>query len=412
MQNKQVLYISYDGMTDNLGQSQVIPYLKGLTEKGYHFTILSFEKAENYKKNKQNIAKILADANIYWHPLNYTYTPPVVSTIKDIRTLLKIAEVLHKERTFSIVHCRSYISAFAGLALQRKYGVKFIFDMRGFWPDERVEGNIWNKNNLVFNLVYNYFKRQENKYFNNSDYTISLTETGKTEIQSWLNIKNNPIPIEVIPCCADFNHFKRSDTQYFETANLKKKFNLNTDDFVLSYLGSVGTWYMLDEMLDFFKVLLARKPNAKFLFITGEPESIILSAAEEKNISAEHFIIESSPRELVPVYIALSTVSIFFIKPVFSKKASSPTKMAEILGMGIPIICNDNVGDVGQIINETGVGIAISNFNSESYLNAINKIDSLLKIDPSQISQSAISRFSLNGGVEKYDSVYKKVLNS
>ena len=49
----QVLYISYDGMTDSLGQSQVIPYLKGLSKKGYQFTIISCEKKENFEQNKE-----------------------------------------------------------------------------------------------------------------------------------------------------------------------------------------------------------------------------------------------------------------------------------------------------------------------------------------------------------------------
>ena len=30
---KQILYISYDGITDPLGQSQILPYIIGLTKK-------------------------------------------------------------------------------------------------------------------------------------------------------------------------------------------------------------------------------------------------------------------------------------------------------------------------------------------------------------------------------------------
>ncbi len=53
-----ILYISYDGMTDPLGQSQVLPYLSGLTKYGYCFTILSFEKRERFIKEGKNIRKI------------------------------------------------------------------------------------------------------------------------------------------------------------------------------------------------------------------------------------------------------------------------------------------------------------------------------------------------------------------
>ena len=40
----RALYISYDGMTDPLGRSQVLPYLQGLSERGHEITLLSCEK--------------------------------------------------------------------------------------------------------------------------------------------------------------------------------------------------------------------------------------------------------------------------------------------------------------------------------------------------------------------------------
>ncbi len=47
---KSVLYTTYDGLTDPLGQSQILPYLQQLCREGYQFTILSFEKRERYQK--------------------------------------------------------------------------------------------------------------------------------------------------------------------------------------------------------------------------------------------------------------------------------------------------------------------------------------------------------------------------
>jgi len=44
--HRRVLYISYNGMLDPLGQSQVIPYLKELSRAGVSLTLLSFEGAE------------------------------------------------------------------------------------------------------------------------------------------------------------------------------------------------------------------------------------------------------------------------------------------------------------------------------------------------------------------------------
>ena len=157
----RVLYISYDGMTDPLGQSQVIPYLSKLSKHNIEFHILSAEKTENFSKNKERISEILDNTGIEWHYIKYNKKPPVLSTIKDIRKLNKKATYLHKKYSFDLCHCRSYISAFAGLKLKNKFSLPFLFDMRGFYADERVDGNLWNLKNPVFNQVYKFFKRKD-----------------------------------------------------------------------------------------------------------------------------------------------------------------------------------------------------------------------------------------------------------
>ena len=145
----KALYISYDGMTDPLGQSQVIPYLEGLAREGFVITLLSFEKKSPFQKHHVEIAEQLENAGIRWEVIKYSKKPPVFSTVFDLLRMKRKAYTLHKKENFRIIHCRSYISAFVGLWMKRKFGTRFIFDMRGFWSDERVEGGIWNLRNPV-----------------------------------------------------------------------------------------------------------------------------------------------------------------------------------------------------------------------------------------------------------------------
>ena len=79
--NKQILYISYDGLTDPLGQSQVLPYLFGLADNGYNITIISAEKPEKFTLKKDEIARLVVEHNIDWHPISYTKHPPILSTM-------------------------------------------------------------------------------------------------------------------------------------------------------------------------------------------------------------------------------------------------------------------------------------------------------------------------------------------
>ena len=156
-ENKNVLYISYDGMTDPLGQSQVLPYISGLNKHGISFNLISFEKTARFKQNRAEIQKICNENNISWHPLIYTKKPPVLSTLWDMVKLNQKINKLGRKTAFDMIHCRSYIPAIFGLKFKRKWNAKLLFDMRGFWADERVDGGLWNKNKFPFNKIYSYF---------------------------------------------------------------------------------------------------------------------------------------------------------------------------------------------------------------------------------------------------------------
>lgn len=402
-----ILYLSYDGMTDPLGQSQVLPYLVGLTKKGFRFHLISFEKEERFSKFREEIQAICDQNQIIWHPLSYTKKPPLISTIWDVIRMRKKAFQLHRVFNFSLIHCRSYISALIGQMMQRKWGIKFLFDMRGFWADERIDGNIWSLNNPVFKVVYNFFKRKEKEFFLESDYVVSLTYNGKNEIISWQGFEQLKNKIEVIPCCADLEKFNPDNINLEKKNVLKTELNINNDDFVLGYVGSIGTWYMLDEMLSFFKVLLKSKPNAIFLFVSGESQKTIFSKAAELGIAEDRIRVKSVLHHDVATCISLFSASIFFIRPTFSKKASSPTKQGELMAMGVPVICNGGVGDTERVVREYHSGLVIEDFNDESYQLADL---SFSDFDRTITMKGAAEFYGLNEGVDRYFSVYQKLI--
>jgi glycosyltransferase involved in cell wall biosynthesis len=399
------LYISYDGLTDPLGQSQVLPYLEGLSAKGIHFHIISFEKNDRFNQLKETIENRCREACITWIPLMYTKNPPLISTVLDLRKMQKQAFKLHSENCFDVVHCRSDLPALIGSKLQKK-GVKFIFDMRGFWANERVEGKIWNLKNPIFKWAYNYFKKKELTFFREADAVISLTNNGKSEILSWKELKEKPPHIEVIPCCVDLDKFDPNKIEDSEIVKVKKQLKIDGANFILGYVGSIGTWYMLDEMLDFYCAIRERYETPRFLFVSGESESFLKQKATEKGIPKEEIVVKSVPHSSVPLYLSVFDFSVFFIRPTFSKKASSPTKQGELMALGIPIICNAGVGDTDAIVEKYNAGKIISTLNEESYsdtplgLNAYNV---------SSIRQGAEDVYSLEEGVKKYYRVYESV---
>jgi glycosyltransferase involved in cell wall biosynthesis len=405
---KKVLYITYDGLTDPLGQSQILPYLQGLSSYGYEFTVLSFEKKDRFKKQYKYIKQLTSSSGIKWYPLSFTKFPPLLSKFYDALRMRYKAFSLQRKFKFDMIHCRSYIAADIGLQLKKKFGVKFLFDMRGFWADEKKDGGSWNMSNPFYKKVYRYYKNKEADYLQNADYVITLTEAGKKEMMQW-PYYNQHIPLQVIPCCADMDLFSLINSHEKKISRRELKFGEN--ELVLSYLGSVGTWYMLDEMLAFFKQLKGHYKEAKFLFVTPTPRNIIVKKISNLKLEEKDFIIVSASRHEVPFLIKASDINISFIKPVYSKISSSPTKLGEVLSMGMPVICNTGVGDVEEIVKKADAGFVVDNFKESDFEKAIYYIPYLLKKNPEEIRNAIKDIYSLSKGIELYAGCYNSILS-
>lgn len=395
-------------MTDQLGQSQVLPYIIELTKKGFQFSLISCEKQEKFHQNKHIISKICLENNIDWHPVSYHKSPPVLSTIWDVFKLQKLAIKLHHQKKFSIIHCRSYIASLIGLKLKRKYGIKFLFDMRGLWADEKVDAGAWNLNQPIFKKVYLFFKKKEKEFLIHADHIISLTQNGKQELISWNVHESVKNKITVIPCCVDTSRFDRKKINQVAINNWKNKFLFQETQQVITYLGAIGTWYMLDEMLDFYLVWRKNKQNPRFLFITHEAHQQISTAAKERGIEME-IIVHGANRNEIPELLSLSTASVFFIRPTYSKISSSPTKQAEIMAMGVPVYCNSGVGDTDEIITKSKAGFLVKEFTEKEYKRSIEEFEKI-SFHQDELSLYAQKHFDLRFGSDKYAEVYTKIL--
>ena len=404
---KSVLYISYDGMTDPLGQSQVLPYLKGLSRRGHRITILSCEKRQGLRDLKVETAAELSAHGIEWHFVPYAKRPPVLSTGYDLSRMYRRAVRLARENPFDIVHCRTVLSTLIGHRLKARFGIKLVFDMRGFWADERVEGDLWNLSNPVYGLLYRFFKRKERQYFREADHVITLTERAKAVIEDMNEHSATRPPVAVIPCCVDLDHFSCATVDENHVRARAMKLGLDENDFVMLYLGSLGTRYMLREMLEFFAEVARSREDARFLFVTRDEHERITSLEGDVGIDPGRILITSSTYDEVPSLLRLVDVAVFFIKTGFSGKAVSPTKQAELLGMGVPFVCNAGIGDCDRLIAETGVGLVLEEFAPEGYVEVAGQLDRLIEIPAPELRAVAERFFSLEGAVAKYDSVWE-----
>lgn len=402
--HKNTLYITFDGLSDPLGQSQILPYLCGVSKNGYQITIISCEKKKRLEQEQSKILDLIKDYTIEWKYIIYDENGGFISRLKYIKQIKSLAFSLHSENPFSLVHCRSYLSSLIGLQFKLKLKVPFLFDMRGFWADERIDGGIWKKDNALQKLFYNYFKRKEKQFLKHSNAIVSLTHAGVEELSKLHGANLIKNKTTVIPCCTNTNLFKPGNLS-IERVVIP---GVSENDEVLVYSGSIGTWYYTKEMIDCVLSWQKHKPNLKLLLITKDTEA--LNQVLQKYTAAQKEVIVqlSASYQEMPKYLSLAKAAIFFIKPAYSKIASSPTKMAECWAMNLPIITNSGIGDNDLYFEEQKGGVLINDFTPKAYEKALNDYQALLKQNVN-FRNIALNFFDTNMAIEKYTGIYNSL---
>jgi hypothetical protein len=107
-------------------------------------------------------------------------------------------------------------------------------------------------------------------------------------------------------------------------------------------------------------------------WLTPTKHERIRSLMQQRGIpETDYTVLSAAPRD-VSAYLSASDAGLAFIKPCFSKIASSPTKYAEYLACGLPLIINAGIGDSDSLL-EDNVGTLVSDFSEAQLENAAVK---------------------------------------
>ncbi len=113
----------------------------------------------------------------------------------------------------------------------------------------------------------------------------------------------------------------------------------------------------------------------------------------------------------MPEWLRRTSALFFFIRPIPSKRASCPTKLAEGLATGLPVVCNRGIGDLDDIVEREGVGVFVDDFSEAAYSVAVRRLARLLE-DPglsARCRHLAETRYSVELGVDAYRQLYEEL---
>lgn len=410
LEGRRVLFISYNGMLDPLGQTQVLPYLRALAKRGVRFTLLSFERARAFEpegvEKCEALRAELQQQGIEWHWLRYHQRPSVPATIYDVFAGIRKAGSLVQRNEIEMVHARGHIPATIALALKKRFGIRMIFDLRGLMAEEYVDAEHWRKDSLPYRIT----KSAERQILGATDGMVTLTEKIWPIIREWEGLRGRSPQHEVIPCCVDLERF-RFDRE--ERSRRRHELGI-ADEFTIVYSGSLDGWYLTERMADFFASFVRRDPSAHLLWLTTGSHERVRELMKSRNVGVEHFSVLAVAAAEVPSYLAAADAGLALIKRCVSKLASSPTKNGEYLACGLPLIINTGIGDSDALVNNWRAGVLLSDFTEEQYELAADSIEAMAAAPGARDKARRVAErlFDLESvGAERYASLYERVLN-
>lgn len=402
----ETLYISYDGLLEPLGESQVVNYLLKLASS-HHLTVLSFEKPADLREQRRvkDLDQRLRAAGIQWIRRRYHKWPAVWSTLWDCVVGLLTALWLCLRHRVQIIHARSYVPALISVFIKRLAGPRFLFDMRGFWADEKVDGGHWSSASFIYTVT----KRCERSFFQAADAVVCLTEEGAKAIPDLGYSLRPGTSIRVIPTCTNMETFSPGpkDPALLEALGL-------SGFCVVGCVGTMSNWYLRQAMLEYLSFMVKNMERIKVLIVSREDHQTLYKDALAAGIPSERLVLTQADFSCMPTYMRLIDLGMFFIRVCFSKRGAAATKLGEFLACGIPVVINDGVGDSGSIVRRHRVGVVLTNTTAEEFEASLAAVAQVLR-DPEtgkRCREVAQRYFDLDTGVQQYHELYSELIST
>jgi glycosyltransferase involved in cell wall biosynthesis len=392
------LYLTRNGLLEPLGQSQVFAYLRGLS-RDHAITLITYEKSEDHADTaRMALAREACAAhNIRWLPQEFRPRPKIIAPALSMMRMTWLVWREVRGRRAGLIHARSYIPAAVALSVHRLTGVPFIFDMRALWPEELITSGRLKRGSVLHRAIV----AVERACLRDAAAVVSLTHAAVAHLKHEYPAELDGQRIDVIPTCADLDRFALAPTKRAGPA----------------VHGCIGTilsgWFRTDWLAAWLSAVAIDDLDARFDIVTRDDADRVRAALDPKGTFGDRLSIGPRPTEEMPDAVRNHDLSVmFYAGGEVSELGRSPTRMAEVLGCGLPVIANKGVGDVADIVRQNKVGVIVDGPDPAQMRAALDELKVLMQDPdlPERCCATAEAVFSLDAGTEAYRGIYALIL--
>ena len=242
---------------------------------------------------------------------------------------------------------------------------KWIMEVRDLWPNSIVAVGSISSKSLTFKVL----KFIEKKLYHHATKIVVLTDSFKKYLINQHNIEE--AKIGVFKNGINLKLIKSLSIN--DVDKLKQKLGL-TDKIIISYIGTHGLAHALKFILSSIQKI--KNSNIHFLFIGDGAEKKKL-LAYSKSLKVKNFtFLNSMPKQDVLNYISISDYSLVNLKKSDEFLNVIPSKIFENIALYKPVLLGVE-GEAKQLIEYYDVGFSFVPENTESFINAIDKIQKI-----------------------------------
>ena len=363
-------YITIDTLTEGVGSSQIRPLISRLSEFGLKINLISFEKSQP----KIEIIDYFKGLEVDWNFREFKSTG-------FINGITRIDELRREIPETALIHARSDIPAISGIA---SHQAPVLWDVRSLWADQKV----MIQRSRLNKLNYAFYRTFESIAAAASVGMSTLTHA----VVPILEERHRKLPTKrtVVPTAVDLNRFKLVE--------------IFPSSYMALFSGTYNDYYDLPLSAAFMKEFKTKVDVDIHWARPLESSKPKINVGEDKIFPS----VQLEMASLIPNYSF--GVSICKLDAGPSLTAAMPTKIAEFLACGRPVVINRGLGDMDQFIEEFDAGVILDG-SLVNLKESVNRMLNLLAdpLTPFRCRALAEKYFDMDRGAAKYLTLYNEL---